>query len=230
MRSLVEPTEVERDHVGPAFDRLLQPREHGLDAGLVGDTGRVLVECRRANAFDRRFGSRPEVAGRDHPLRFRRHPDRLTAVPRAVRHGARIGVDVGVFPRRVVEAVVDDPVPLRIESSDERVVVGEGERGEHRHHRFGPRPAAGKAAQVREVETVDIFRFEAVERDQDQVRLVALLGCVDPAAAGERSAPGCRRCSRLLTRRGASCERRNSRNATNWLHGNKGWRREVLTD
>ena len=179
----IDSPEVERDHVRPTLPGRGQPFEHLVDPRLVRHAGIEASPVRRLDPPDRCLAPDPVEGRRDHALGLRGDPDGLAPVPRAVFHGRPVGEGVRLAPRRVVEAVADEAMRIRIHPGGDRIVIGEGHDREYRDQAPGRDAPVGEPAQVRRREEVQVVVTEAVDGNHHDVRLLEVDGLIDAARA-----------------------------------------------
>jgi hypothetical protein len=148
----------------------LEPGDDLVDAFFVG---KFIVEgevVAGPDALNGGLGAGPEEAGAPHALLLGEDPEGGSAIPTAVGFAGLVGIGVALLAGGVVEAVGDDAVVLGVESGDQGVVVGEGERGVGGNHAIG-----SGCAFLREGEDVfggvflGVVVAEAVEGDEYDV-------------------------------------------------------------
>src|SRR6478672_6977097 len=143
----------------------MEPRENGIHASGEGDAAVELLVHARAYSFDLRFGADPEERRRFHALLFGGDPDRLAAPPSRFGDAGPADAEAGL-ERSVVHRVGHDPVMLGIESGDDRVVIGEGERRKRRDHRVGDDAVSAEYGEGGWRVAVEEIAAESVERDE----------------------------------------------------------------
>ena len=166
MAGVVDAAHVERGEVGSLVRGQGQPAQHRVDAIGVRDAPIVGLHARRAQAADIRLRARPEVRGRHHALTLGRHPDRFAVVPGAVAHRERVAHAVARVPSRVEEPVGDEPMVLRVESGDDRVVVGKGLGRKGGDEFVGAYSLGQQAREAGRRIAIEIVVAEAVEREE----------------------------------------------------------------
>ena len=125
---------VQSEDVGPFFNGQVQPVEDLVHSLLKRRRFVVLESIIRSKDVILNIGSRPEVGGADATLSLGSGPDGLSVPPPlGVGHVRRSNVEVS-FQIRIVEAVVNDSVRLRVQSGDDGVVIRESNGRIRGHH------------------------------------------------------------------------------------------------
>lgn len=184
---VVDVAHVNCDKVRPLSGRHRQPCDGRIGSLIVRGGIRECLRASRPDSFDRRLTSHPEVRRGHHSLLFSGDPDRLTAIPRPVEHFLVVADCVGRVTRRIVEPVGDDSMRLRIISGYDRVVIWKSLGGKRRDEPHCANALTSDSLKIGSVVFVEVVAAKPVERHEDDVRLVELVGAVDSARAGARS-------------------------------------------
>ena len=119
----------------------------------------------RAHAGNRRFRSRPEIGRCSHALRFGGHPDWLAEKPSCITH-RRIAAGRKSSEHRIAHHIGCDAVMLRIETSDQRVVIRKGLGRERRNEAFSVHAVGGEFTQPSGHRTLQVVPAKSVERNE----------------------------------------------------------------
>ena len=138
------------------------------------------------HAIDRGFRANKKVSSGHHSGFLSGDPDWLTAIPAAVLHGLAVAhcVEPGsVLARKLIAYQV---VISWKQTSCNRIVIGKGQRRKDRDHALCPNTVGRDAIERRRVITILIIPAKTVNGNENQIRLVALIGGIDPTGTGRK--------------------------------------------